>query len=76
MLITVVICAAVFGMGERQGVYGGGGGGAGKIVLLVFDICIIGGAVLGLLHPIVATLMFIGFGAFTGYVLFFRGANV
>ena len=72
MVITVVICAATFKVKERTGL---GGGGSGKTVMIVFDICIIGGAVLGLLDILVAVLLFIGFGMLTGYVLFFRGSN-
>lgn len=71
LIITVVICASVYRVGQREGVPGGG-----KVVMVVFDICIIGGAVLGLLSLLVAALMFIGFGAFTGYIIFFRQANV
>ena len=71
MVISVIICAAVYKVGERDGVPSGG-----KAILLVFDVCIIAGAVLGLLSILVVVLLFIGFGAFTGYVLFFRGANV
>jgi len=51
------------------------GGGSGKTVMIVFDICIIGGAVLGLLDILVAVLLFIGFGILTGYVLFFRSSS-
>jgi len=71
LIVSVVICASVYKLGVREGVPGGG-----KVVLLVFDVCIIAGAVLGLMSILVAVLMFIAFGAFTGYVLFFRHANV
>lgn len=71
LIISIVICAAVYRMGEQSAYTG-----TGKVVMIVFDLCIIGGAVLGLLSVLVAVLLFIGFGAFTGYVLFFRGANV
>lgn len=77
MALTVVICAAVYGMTDKRGVaqFGGGPNPATKVIMLVFDFCIIAGALLGLLHPIVAALMFIGFGVLTGYVLFYRQAN-
>lgn len=75
VIITVVICAAFYKAISRSRRFAGGGGGSGKAVMLVFDICIIGGAVLGLLTILVASLMFIGFGFFTGYVLFYRQAN-
>lgn len=71
MIISVIICAAVYRLGERESIASGG-----KVVLLVFDICIIGGAVLGLLSMLAAILLFIGFGAVTGYIIFFKGANV
>lgn len=74
--ITVIICAAVYRMGQSRSDVYIGGERSGKAVLLVFNICIIGGGVLGLLPVLVAVLMFIGSGALTGYVLFYRGANV
>ncbi len=75
LLLSIVICAAVYKTGSEQAeAYGGAGNG--KVVMLVFQLCIIGGALLGLLHPIVAALLFICWGAFIGYVLFFRGANI
>tara|TARA_Y100000310_G_scaffold166912_2_gene166623 strand:+ start:4055 stop:5320 length:1266 start_codon:yes stop_codon:yes gene_type:complete len=72
LAISIIICSCVYGMNERrQGFLG-----SGKVVMIVFDICIIGGTVLGLMHPLVAVLLFIGFGALSGYVLFFKGAHV
>ena len=73
LVVSILICAAAYKASDNVEGYRGGGG---KIILLVFDICIIGGAVLGLMPVLVAALMFIGFGAFTGYILFFRAANV
>jgi len=75
MLITVLICWATFRVRSQVGGQLGFGGGSGKTVMIVFDICIIGGAVLGLLDLLVAVLLFIAFGMLTGYVLFFRGAS-
>lgn len=72
LVVSVLICAGSIYKGTEQGFVPGGG----KIVLLVFDVCIIGGTLLGLLHPIVAVLLFIGFGAFTGYIWFFRPAAI
>ncbi len=69
MVITILICAATFK------VKGQVGGGSGKTVMIVFDICIIGGGVLGLLDILVAVLLFILFGMLTGYVLFYRSAS-
>jgi len=71
--LTIVICAASYKASTRSGAFAGGGSGKG--VMIIFDICIIGGAVLGLLPVLVAALMFIGFGFLTGYILFYKGAN-
>ena len=72
MGITILICAAIYKFRNRAGF---ASGGSGKAVMIIFDICIIGGAVLGLLDIIVAVLLFIGFGMLTGYVLFYRHAS-
>jgi hypothetical protein len=63
LIISIIICAAAY---ARVG---------GKTTLLVFELCIIGGALLGLMPVLVAALMFIGMGALTAYVFFFRNAN-
>lgn len=72
LIMSVLICAGVY-RGTPEGF---GGAGVGKVILIVFDICIIAGALLGLLKPVVAVGLFLIFGMFTGYTLFFRGANV
>jgi len=72
MIMTVIICAAVY-RGTPEGRFGSGG--TNKIVVIVFDICIVGGMLLGLLKPVVAVGLFLAFGMFTGYMLFFRGAH-
>ncbi len=75
--LGIFLCASVYKIGESKfGMGGGIQGGASKIVMLVFDIWIIAGGIVGLLTPIVAILMFIGYSALIGYVLFFRNANV
>ena len=71
MVVTILICAATYRIRGQVGF----GGGSGKTVMIVFDICIIGGAVLGLLSILVAVLLFIAFGMLTGYVLFYRHAS-
>lgn len=63
LIVSIIICAGVY---QRAG---------SKVVLLVFNLCIIGGAVLGLVSILVAGLMFICSGAFTAYIIFFKGAN-
>ena len=72
MVITILVCAAVYKVSDTDG---GMRSGGGKMVLLVFDTCLIGGAILGLLPVLVAALMFIGFGALTGYLLFYKTAS-
>jgi len=71
MGVTILVCWATVKVKGQVGA----GGGSSKTVMIVFDICIIGGAVLGLLDLLVAVLLFIAFGMLTGYVLFFRGAS-
>jgi len=63
LLITFAVCSATYKVAGK------------KPVWLVFNICIIGGAVLGLLATLIAVLIFIAFGTLTGYVVFFRGAS-
>ncbi len=72
MVISVIIVAAAYGVGDRQL---GLGTSSGKGMLMVFNLCIIIGTVLGLLHIIVGILLFLGFGFLTAYVLFFRGSS-
>jgi len=72
LIMSVIICAATYHSTPERGF---GGTGAGKIVMIVFNICIIGGTLLGLLKPVVAVGMFLAFGTFTGYMLFFKGAH-
>lgn len=69
-LISMVVCAGVYQAKSR---YGSGGG---KLVMIILNFMIIGGGLLGLLIPLAAVLMFIGWGALTAYSLFFRGATV
>ncbi len=70
--ISIVVCSWVYRRESSNASYTGG---VGKNVMLIFNICIIGGTLLGLLHPLVGVFLFIGFGAFTGYVLIFRNAS-
>ncbi len=74
LLVTIIICASVYSSVKNpDNPYDNS---SGKVVMLVFDICFIGGAVLGMLSLLVAILMFIGFGLLTGYVIFFRSAGM
>jgi len=71
LAVSVIICASVYTAERRAGLQS-----SGKAILLIFDVCIIAGAVLGLLSMLVAVCLFIAFGAFTGYIIFFRHAYV
>lgn len=64
-LISILICWATLKATNNT-----------KLILIVFDICIIGGSLLGMMSILVSILMFIAFGAFTAYILFFRPSNV
>ncbi len=75
IMITLIICAAVYRTETREGGFGVSVGGS-KVIMLVFTVCIIGGTLLGLLHPIVSSLLFIGSGAMIGYVFFFRSETL
>jgi hypothetical protein len=68
LALSIIICAEVY---RRTGQDGGGA----KNVMLVFNICIVGGALLGLLSVVVAALMFIGWMLLTVWVLWLRPAN-
>ena len=72
MGVTILVCAATYKVRSRVGF---GSGGSSKMVLVVFDIMVIGGGILGLLDILVAVLLFILFGMLTGYVLFYRSAS-
>tara|TARA_Y100000310_G_scaffold12718_4_gene13110 strand:+ start:3434 stop:5275 length:1842 start_codon:yes stop_codon:yes gene_type:complete len=75
MLTTVIICAAVYRTEKSDAGVGVDLGGS-RVIVLVFTVCIIGGTLLGLLHPMVAALLFIGSGALIGYVFFFRSETL
>lgn len=75
MLLAVVACAKATGISSKRGYDSGTAGG--KVILPVLFFWTIAGTLLGLLHPLVAALMFILLvGLSVAYVLFFRGANV
>jgi len=74
MAITVLICLAAYRQSRRGGVVISGGGTT-KVVLLLFTVSVVAGVLLGLLHPLVASLLFIMCGAFIGYILFFRNSE-
>ena len=75
MLIVVLICFAVYRTGIEDGDLAPSVG-ASKAIMLVFTVGVIGGVLLGLLHPLVASLLFIGSGAMIGYVFFFRSETL
>jgi hypothetical protein len=75
VIVTIIVCAAVYA-GSRRSSLGADGGGASKVVMVVFAVMMVGGMLLGLLHPLVVSFMLIAYGAFIGYVLFFRSESL
>ena len=73
LIISIIICAGVYKISDTSG--GMRQSSGGKVVFFVFYLCIVIGAVLGMLPVLVAGLIAIGFGVVVGYPLFFRGAN-
>lgn len=73
MIITIIVIAGVY-KAETRGTSLNVGGS--KVILLIFTIMIIGGTLLGLLHPLVSAILFIACGAFMGYILFFRSDSL
>jgi hypothetical protein len=71
--LTILICAATYNVAHRNLPEGSG---MSKIVFLMFNICFIGGAVIGLLPMTWAILLFLGCDLFIGYIIFFRPASV
>lgn len=69
VIVSVVICAAVYRAESKDGGLDIGGS---KVVTLVFTASVIGGTLLGLLHPLVSALLFVATGALIGYVFFFK----
>jgi len=74
-LISIVICAATYASTRRSSVFSASGG-ASKVVMVLLAILMVGGMLLGLLHPLVVSFMLIAYGAFIGYVLFFRSETL
>ena len=76
MLITLILCAAVYRGSHNEFGDTGMTSGASQSVMYVFSIAIIGGWLLGLLHPLVVALLIIISGGFIGYVLFFKSETL
>jgi len=72
--ITILITMAAYGTSRKQGLVAAGG--TTKTILLLFTVCVVGGTLLGLLHPLVASLLFILCGTFIGYILFFKSETL
>lgn len=73
MIVSVLICAGVYGWGRKSNAFGNVG--ADKTIMALFGVCILGGVLLGFLVAKVAVLLFIGYGAFIGYIIFFRASG-
>ena len=69
-MVTVLICGAAYAGIKKAG--GMDTRGAGSIVMLFAVISLIGGALMGLVDMRVVAMLAIGYGAFIGYMLFFR----
>ena len=74
MFISIIACAAAYVGTARASL--GDNSGASKVVMVLFAILMIGGMLLGLLHPLVVSFMLIAYGAFIGYILFFRSETL
>lgn len=72
--VSVLICAATYGWGRKRG-FGEGASGSGNATMLMFGICLIGGALLGMLDHRVLAFIAIGYAGLIGYVFFFRNSG-
>jgi len=70
--LSIIICASAYAGTRKLNVFRPSSSGPGNSVMLLFAICLIGGALLGLLDMRVAAMLVIAYAAFIGYVLFFR----
>lgn len=73
IILTVIICAATYGWGRHGENISASG--AGNATMLVFGLCLIGGALLGLLDLRVLAVIAIGYAGFIGYIIFFRNSG-
>lgn len=74
MFVSIIVCAAAY-VGTRQASLGDNSG-ASKVVMILLALMMISGMLLGLLHPLVVSFLLIAYGAFIGYVLFFRSETL
>ena len=74
LFVSIVACAAAYAGTSRASL--GDTSGASKVVMVLFAVLMIGGMLLGLLHPLVVSFMIIAYGAFIGYILFFRSETL
>ncbi len=74
MFISIIACAAAYVSASRASL--GDNSGASKVVMILLAILMVGGMLLGLLHPLVVSFMLIAYGAFIGYILFFRSETL
>ncbi len=74
LFVSIVICASVYAGGSH--IAFGDSSGAAKVVMTLFAFLMVGGMLLGLLHTLVVSFMLIAYGAFIGYILFFRSETL
>lgn len=73
IILTIIICAATYGWGRHGENISASG--AGNATMLVFGLCLIGGALLGLLDLRILAVIAIGYAGFIGYIIFFRNSG-
>jgi len=69
VILSIIICAATYGGSLKAGV---ATPGATRNLMILFALCLVGGALLGLLHPLVLSFVTIAYGALIGYIFFLR----
>lgn len=77
LLISIVAAVAVYGATKKNRLGIDTSFGAKNApIMIVMAIMLVGGTLLGLLHPVVSAMLFIAYGAFIGYVLFMRSESM
>jgi len=72
LFVTIAACAGTYVTSRKSA----NPAGSSKVVMILFAVMMIGGMLLGLLHPLWVSFMLIAYGAFIGYILFFRSETL
>jgi hypothetical protein len=75
LLITIIVCAAVYVGGRSTGSFGADSG-ATKVVMVCFTVMVIIGTLLGLLTSLITALLLIACGFMIGWVLFYQSDSL